>query len=142
MTFEEKRAWVLGLLAVVTYAIYVTVIVRRADGMPLAEVPYVSTMLWAIGGSIIASIVLAILIGIVSPRDVDKKDQRDKEIYRFGEYTGQSLVIAGAIAALVMAMAELAHFWIANVIYLAFVLSAVLGSIVKIVAYRRGLPSW
>jgi hypothetical protein len=41
-----------------------------------------------------------------------------------------------------MAMAELPHFWIANVIYLGFVLSAVLGSTLKIVAYRRGLPGW
>jgi hypothetical protein len=72
----------------------------------------------------------------------EEKDQRDKEIYRFGEYTGQSFVTAGAIAALLMAMAEIAHFRIANAIYLAFVLSAVLGSVVKIVAYRRGLPSW
>jgi hypothetical protein len=30
------------------------------------------------------------------------------------------------------------YFWIANVIYLGFVLSAVAGSVVKLVAYRRG----
>ena len=41
-----------------------------------------------------------------------------------------------------MAMAEADHFWIANVIYLAFVLSAILGSIAKIVAYRRGFQPW
>ena len=42
----------------------------------------------------------------------------------------------------VMAMAELDYFWIANLIYLAFVLSAILGSVAKIVAYRRGFQPW
>ena len=38
-----------------------------------------------------------------------------------------------------MAMARWDYFWIANVIYLGFVLWAVAGSAVKLVAYRRGL---
>ena len=45
----------------------------------------------------------------------------------------------GAAAALVMAMAKAEYFWIANVIYLGFVLWAVAGSVLKLVAYRRGL---
>lgn len=81
-------------------------------------------------------------ISIFSPREAGKKDQRDREIYRFGEYAGQSFVVIGGIAALLMAMAEVPHFWIANVIYLAFVLSAMLGSVAKIVAYRKGFQPW
>ena len=42
-------------------------------------------------------------------------------------------------APLILAAAEADHFWIANTIYLAFVLSTVTGSVAKIVAYRRGL---
>jgi hypothetical protein len=71
-----------------------------------------------------------------------KKDQRDREIYRFGEYIGQSFVVIGGVTALLMAMAEWDHFWIANVIYLTFVLSAILGSVTKIIAYRRGFQPW
>ncbi|MFD2762840.1 hypothetical protein [Micromonospora eburnea] len=41
-----------------------------------------------------------------------------------------------------MALADRDQFWIANVIYLGFVLSAVVGSAAKIVAYRRGFQSW
>jgi hypothetical protein len=55
---------------------------------------------------------------------------------------GQSSVVVGGVAALGMALAQWGHFWIANVIYLCFVLSAVVGSIAKIVAYRRGFQSW
>lgn len=142
MSFEEKSAWIMGVLAIVTYAVYVVIILGLAGATPLTEVPYVAPLLWTIGASIAASIVLHAVIGIVSPREAAKKDQRDKEIYRFGEYIGQSFVVIGGVAALIMAMAELDYFWIANVIYLAFVLSAVLGSIAKIVAYRRGFQPW
>jgi hypothetical protein len=37
---------------------------------------------------------------------------------------------------------EVDYFWIANVLYLCFTLSAVLSSIAKIFAYRRGFHPW
>jgi hypothetical protein len=55
---------------------------------------------------------------------------------------GRSFVVVGGVAALLLAMTAADHFWIANVIYLTFVLSAVLGSVAKIVAYRRGFQPW
>lgn len=142
MPFDEKSAWIMAVLAAAMYSAYVAVILGRADDSPLAEVPYVSTMLWAMGASIAASIVLHALVAGASPNDCNKKDQRDKEIGRFGDHSGQSFVVIGGLAALGMSMAELSHFWIANVIYLAFVLSAILGSVTKIFAYRRGFQSW
>lgn len=142
MAYEEKSAWIMLLTAVVGAAVYFTIILGRADGTPLADVPYVSTMLWTIGISIAATIVVHIIVGIASPRDAGKRDQRDREINRFGEYIGQSFVVIGGLAALVMAMAEVDYFWIANGVYLAFVLSGILGSTAKIVAYRRGFQTW
>jgi hypothetical protein len=142
MSFEEKNTWVYALVTVVAFAVYLVIVLRRAQGIPLAEVPYVGAMLWTIGGAIVASIVGRILIAIAWPKDADKKDERDKEIYRFGEYVGQSFVVIGAAAALVLAMAEADHFWIANAVYLAFVLSALLGSTARIFAYRRGFQPW
>ena len=50
--------------------------------------------------------------------------------------------VIGAVAALVMAMAEVDHFWIANAVYLAFLLSALLSSTAKIAAYRKGFHTW
>ncbi|MGP3954575.1 hypothetical protein ACTWPT_01155 [Nonomuraea sp. 3N208] len=142
MASEEKRAWVMLVVSVCGYGAYLAIILGRARTIPLTEVPYVAPLLWSIGGAIVASILLVIVVSMVAPSDVGKKDQRDREINRYGEYAGQSFLVAGGIAALVMAMAEWDHFWIANTLYLAFALQAVLGSIVKIVAYRRGIPSW
>lgn len=142
MSFEEKSAWIMGVVAVGSYSVYLAIVLGLAGRTPLTEVSYVAPLLWTVGSSIAASIALHAVIGISSPRDAGKKDQRDKEIYRFGEYIGQSFVVIGGVAALLMAMAELDHFWIANVIYLTFVLSAILGSVAKIVAYRRGFQPW
>lgn len=141
MSYEEKRAWIMAVVTVGAYGVYVTIILGRADGVPLTEVSYVPTLLWTIGAAIVTSIVLNIVVAIASPRDADKKDQRDREIHRFGGYIGQSFLVIGAVAALGMSMAELSYFWIANVIYLASVLSSLLGSATKIVAYRRGFQS-
>ena len=47
---------------------------------------------------------------------------------------------AGAYAVyLAIILGRVDYFWIANVIYLGFVLWAVAGSVLKLLAYRRGL---
>jgi len=43
---------------------------------------------------------------------------------------------------MLMAMAGWERFWIANVIYLCFVLSAVLGNVTKVIVYRGDYPQW
>ncbi|MFE3029293.1 hypothetical protein [Nocardia tengchongensis] len=141
MPYEEKRTWILGVAAVVSYVIYLIVVLVRARHAALIEVAYVAPMLWAIGGSIAASIVAAIGVAIGS-RDRDRRDQRDREIDLRGTHVGQAFVILGAVAALVLALAKGDTFWIANVIYLGFTLSAVVGATAKLVAYRRGMWPW
>ncbi len=142
MSFEEKSAWIMAVVAVGSYGVYLAIVLGLAVTMPVVVVPYVAPLLWTIGASIAVSIALHILLGVLSPKEAGKKDQRDREIYRFGEYIGQSFVVIGGVTALLLAMAEVDHFWIANVIYLTFVLSAILGSVAKVVAYRRGFQPW
>jgi len=67
---------------------------------------------------------------------------RDKEIGRLGDRVGQAFVIIGATAAMLMAMADWNRFWIANVIYLCFAISSVLGSLTKVLVYRGRFPQW
>ncbi|MFD9466725.1 hypothetical protein [Streptomyces sp. NPDC060027] len=142
MTHEEKRAWIMLVVTVVAYCAYAVVIVGRADGHPLSEVAYTGVLLWTVGGAIVAAIVAEIGIGMVRPGASREKDVRDKEIGRRGEHIGQSFVVIGAVAAMLMAMAGWDRFWIANVIYLCFALSSVLGSLAKIIAYRGGFQQW
>ncbi|WP_434590090.1 hypothetical protein [Streptomyces sp. A5-4] len=142
MALEEKRAWIMAVVAVAGYAAYLVLILGRAGSTPLTEVSYASPLLWCVGAAIVAAIVLNIAAAAASPEDAGKKDVRDREINRFGEYVGQAFVVIGGVAALCMALAELSYFWIANVIYLAFVLSSLLASTAKVFAYRRGFQPW
>lgn len=43
-----------------------------------------------------------------------------------------------AAGVLALTLVEADHFWIANTSFLAFVLQAVVSSVVKLVSYRRG----
>ena len=138
MDTEQKSSWIQLILAVAAYATYLVLLLGRAGETPFPETPYVDLLLWTIVGSIVASIVLHIFF---APR-LFKKDQRDREIGRFGDAMGQAFVVIGALGAMVLALFDLDGFWIANVVYLCFVLSAILSSIAKIVAYRSGMPRW
>lgn len=128
MPFAEKSAWVMLILAVTTYAGY-----GIAVG---AGAAYVPAMLSASGSSVALSIVAHLLLGR------REKDQRDTEIARFGDYVGHAFVVIGGAAALLMAMRAWEYAWIANALYLGFVLSAAVGAIARICAYRFGFPRW
>ena len=141
MTFDEKNAWAFGIIAVLTYAAYAIWVLGQAREMPLVEVAYVWPMITAIVAAIILGIVATIVISILRPSEAGVRDERDREISRRGEQTGQSMVVIGALAVIVLAMIEAPYFWIANAMYLAFVLSAVLGTLTKIAGYRVGLPA-
>jgi hypothetical protein len=142
MAHDDKRAWILLVVTVVAYGAYAFVVPRRADGVALMDVPYAAPLLWSIGLAIGASIVLDVVTSVGSPRNENRKDLRDKEISRVGDYTGQSLLVIGALAALGLNLAEVDYFWIANTIYLGFLLSAMLGSITRIAGYRVGFQQW
>jgi hypothetical protein len=142
MTLDETRAWARLVAAVVAYGAYVVLVLGRADGRPLADVPYAAALLWTIGASIVGATVVETVIRTASPKASRVRDVRDRQIGRLGDYVGQSFVIIGATAALLMAIAGWQRFWIANVIYLCFVLSAVLGNVTKVVVYRGNFPQW
>lgn len=139
MSFEEKGTWVYLVVTLGTYLAYVGIILGRADGAPLTEVPYVATMLWTVGIAVALSILGYIAVAIAKPSEADKSDARDRDIKRFGEYVGGTVLGIAMVLPLGLAMAEVDPFWIANAMYAAFTLSALVGTCVRLVAYRRGL---
>lgn len=143
MSYEEKGTWVYLAVSVAGYGVYLSLLLPQlVSGVAVEDVDYVAPMLWTIGGAIVAAIVGRILVEIVFPSESTKGDVRDREIDRLGTRVGGSFVVIGALGALVLSMLEADWFWIANVVYLCFVLSALLESITRLVAYRRGVPTW
>ncbi|GIE93150.1 hypothetical protein Ari01nite_06150 [Paractinoplanes rishiriensis] len=131
MSSEEKRAWVQGPVSLTAYLVYLHLLL-------FTEVGYVSAMLWTIGCGIAVAIGLHIALTVRGPQE--PKDDRDREIARFGDAMGHGAVVLGAVVALVLALMGGDQFWIANVIYAGFSLASVLGSTARVAAYRWGLP--
>ncbi|MBD8079552.1 hypothetical protein [Cellulosimicrobium arenosum] len=139
MSYEEKGTWVYLVVSVVVYGVYVGVLLSTAQGGTLADVAYVAPLLWTIVASVVAAVVVRIVVEVVRPSESYRSDERDRELARRGVAVGWWGVIAGALVALVLALVEADYFWIANAVYLGFVVSAVLSSVTTIVAYRRGV---
>ncbi|MEO6714585.1 MAG: hypothetical protein ABIM89_14285 [Mycobacteriales bacterium] len=153
MSYEEKGTWLFLWTTIAGYAAYIVRVVGRADGVALEKVDYERTLLWSIGFVIAANIVgrIALAIfgevavqvrsartGVEQPSDDHNMDVRDKEINRFGEYVGGIVLGTAMIVPFGLALGEVEHFWIANAMYMAFVLSGLVSASIKLVAYRRG----
>ena len=142
MAFTEKSNWVIVVVSVVTMAIYAAMVVPPALGRPVSEVGYeqaiVVTIVLFVGGNILGNVVAA----GTNPEDCDKKDQRDRDIDRFGSRIGNSLLIAGSCAAMFLAMTKQDYFWIANSVYAGGILASLVGAVVKIAAYHGPFQRW
>ncbi len=142
MSFEEKGTWVVTVIAVATAAVYFATTLSQLPMTAVGDIDYQVPLLTAIGAtiglSIAASIGVAILSSILSGEDASKSDVRDRDINRLGEYVGGIVVTFGMIVPLGLALAEAPHFWIANAMYLIFVVSGLSAAVVKLVIYRRG----
>ena len=142
MTFLEKSNWVVLVVGVPTLLVYVALVLPQVLGKPIAEVSWVQPMIFTIIGFVVANILGNVVAAASNPGEADKNDQRDREIDRVGERVGNWLIIAGSIAALVLAMARADHFWIANAIFVGGIAGALLSSVTKIAAYHGPFQTW
>jgi hypothetical protein len=146
MSSEEKGQWVYLVVITVTYLAYVVITAWQLGQTAPADIDYAPVMLAAIGIAIVLAIVGRIVVEIgggiaaemAGQEAIHVADIRDRDIGRFGEYFAGTVLGVGMVLPFVLTLAEFDYFWIANAIYLAFVVSAVVGAVVKLVAYRRG----
>jgi drug/metabolite transporter (DMT)-like permease len=138
MSFEERGTWLYAVVAIAVAAIYFLTILGQLPNSAVTEIDYQRPLLTAVGAAIVLSIVGMIGIGIASPNEAGKSDQRDKEVNRLGEYVGGIVLGVGMLVPFGLAMAEAPHFWIANAMYLDFVAASLIGTAVKLAVYRRG----
>lgn len=142
MSHEERLTW--GSLAVglAVFVAYVRTLAERAAATPLVDVAYVGPMIWSIVVGIVGTILVGIVVGAIWSKEAGASDQRDREIGRFGENVGRGFLVAGALTAMVLAMVQADHFWIANALFASFFLASFLEGVTKLVAYRRGYHPW
>lgn len=139
MSFQEKSTWTMGAIMVMVYGWYFAVVFGRVGEQDVAEIVYRPLMLTTVLALVVLAAASHILIAIAAPGEADRADVRDREINRYGEYVGGYVLGVAALVALGMAMFEVDHFWIANVILLGLVLSELVSLGTKVVLYRRGM---
>ncbi|MGD2102693.1 MAG: hypothetical protein PVG83_10730 [Acidimicrobiia bacterium] len=139
MSFQEKSTWITTAAMIVVYGWYFANVFGQVDSVDAGAIGYQSMMLVTVGALVVFIIVGNVVVALANPREVEKSDDRDREINRRGEFIGGYVLGTGALAALALAMVEVEHFWIANAILLALVLSEVVTGASKIVLYRRGI---
>lgn len=143
MVYRERNVWASLIVSIIAMAVYVIIVLQQADGGPLADVDWVPIMLWTIGGSIAAAIVLSILwgmfAGIRDPEGVGASDQRDRDIAHMSTRVQQAFLVIAGLGVLVLCAVEADWFWIANTMFFGFAISAIVGGIASVIAYRRGL---
>lgn len=149
MPFEEKMTWVGLVVTLVVPVVYFAIMLGRLGDASAADIDYQWPLIIAIGASIGLTIVGAIVTAIgtavaaeVRGRsvsdEIDRKDERDVRISRHGDLVGLYVSSAGMVGVLALTMLQYDYFWIANALYLSFVVGTLVGSVVKLVAYRRG----
>jgi cytochrome c biogenesis protein CcdA len=138
MSYEEKGQWVYLAVTTIAYGAYLVLILGRAGTTPLPEIDYQPILFATIGAAIAASIIGRIAIELVTPSETYREDVRDRDIGRFGEYVAGLVLGIGMVGPFVLALAEFDQFWIANAMYLVFTAQAIVGAVIKLIAYRRG----
>ena len=132
MSPEEKRAWIYAAVAlVVPIGYFAYVFANDRD--------YVVPLLVATGVAMVANMVLTIVAVAVRPQDVGPKDERDRQIDRVANGVGFFVMSLATLVPLVLTILEVEHFWIAQALYLAFVLAAIAQAVTRIVGYRWGV---
>lgn len=143
MVREERAAWAGLIVSVIVMISYALVLLRMADGGPITEVDWVPAMLWTIAAGIAATAVLTIGWGIVAglrdPDGASRTDIRDRDISRMGGRVEHAFVVIAGLGVIVLCGIGADLFWIAHTMFAGFAVSAFVGGIARVIAYRRGL---
>ncbi len=136
-SFEEKSVWVqlvamlLGLGAYFAFAAYM--LAEGVRAMPafaaLFMVAVVAMVIFLVVGHLLAA-----LTG-----KPEGRDERDRIIAWRAEHNSSWLIAVGVFAAVTCMIFAVENVWTANVLLLSLALSEVLGFILRIVYYRRGV---
>ena len=149
MSFEEKVTWVNVVVTALVVAAYASIVGGQLGNTPAGEIAYEWPMIISVGamvgltilgtiGIAIGTAISAEVTGTGSVDEIDRKDERDIHIGWRGDRIGYYVCSMGLVGVLALTMLEYEHFWIANAIFASCVVAGLAGSVVKLVAYRRG----
>ncbi len=144
MGYGERGAWNGLVTGAVSIIVYLAIILPQLGARPVSEIDWVTPMLWTIGGAIAAGILISIGWSTAARiRDDDDRpveDVRDRDISRMGSRAGQAFLVIGILGALALCAVQADWFWIAQALYAASAISALVDGVSRVIVYRTGMP--
>lgn len=136
-SFEEKSVWIQLVGTVLGLGAYLVVAGRMISAGITALPAYVP--LFAVAAALMAILLVAghVVAALVSRPE--GRDERDRLIEWKAENYSSWLLAVGALGAITGLILSIENVWIAHLLLLSLVLSEVLGFILRLVYYRRGL---
>ncbi|MDJ1113135.1 hypothetical protein [Microbacterium dauci] len=140
---EERSVWVGLVVSVVAMIVYGVIMSALLRSTPIEQINWFPLMGWTLGISLVVSLMLTAAWAMIAeagwPRGLLTSDERDRDIARMGDRVGQAFLVLGGLGAIFLCAADAAPFWIAHSVFAGFALSSIIGSVARVIAYRRGL---
>lgn len=136
LSYGERTAWTTAVTVPLGTVGYLVVVVPRVLRENVADVAWAGPMLWSMGFTLVAGVVGAILLAIVTREHDTSHDVRDTQIERYGDRIALVGTAAGAFAVLVLAMLEVDWFWIGTTLFLLGAIGTTAGAVAQLRAYR------
>jgi hypothetical protein len=139
MSFREKSTWVLLAATVIVYGWYFATTLGEALGSATPPVVDNVRLFGAVVVMVVLSIVAHIVIAILSPKEADAADERDRLIELRGDQRGGFLMTVALFSTMGLAMTGASVFWIAHGALAGLVVSELVKAVSKLIDYRRGV---
>lgn len=139
MSFQEKSTLAVLIAFLAIFGWYFTTLIEEVSRGDVAELEYQGALVVMVVLFVVLVVIAHVAIAVADPGGADVSDERDRLIDRTGEYLGGFALGTGSLVALVLAMLEVPHFYIAHAILASLVLSEVVAGVSKLVMYRRGI---
>lgn len=139
MSFREKSTWVLLAVTLIVYGWYFATTLGSALTVGLPGALDNVRLFGAIVTLVVLTIIAHIVIAILSPKDADKSDERDKLIELRGDQRGSLVMAVALFSTMGLAMTGANLFWIAHAALAGLVVSELVKAASKLIDYRRGV---
>ena len=141
MAFQAKSAVALVGTLLIVYVPYFTFVgyILTTTSEDVANVAYKPLLIVATVPVAVIAAVSHIVLALVAPKEANQRDERDRLIDQRADQLGAYILAVGIFAGIVLAMLELASFYVVNALMLFWVAAEVVAQVRRLVLYRRGV---
>jgi hypothetical protein len=136
-SFEEKSVWIqLGAMTV-GLGVYFAIAGRMLAAGVRDVRAFAALFMVAVVFMVVLMVIAYVTAALTSK--VEGRDERDRLISWKAEYRSAWIIAAGVLGAVTCMAAGVDNVWTANILLLSLAMSEVLGFVLQIVYYRRGV---